>query len=154
MTSTQIQLIRETFELVAPRAKVAALLFYQHLFDLDPSLRALFRENIEEQARKLMQMLAAAVRLLDKPDSLVPVLQDLGRRHVHYGVRDEHYDTVGEALLWMLGETLGPQFTPAACDAWANLYTVVARTMKNAAAEVSRPTFARAPACQTRAASP
>src|SRR5262245_8292930 len=92
MNPTQIQLIRETFELVAPRSKVAALVFYQRLFDLDPSLRALFREDIEEQARKLMQMLAAAVRLLDKPDSLLPVLQDLGRRHVHYGVRDDHYD--------------------------------------------------------------
>jgi hemoglobin-like flavoprotein len=151
MNSTQIQLIRETFALVAPRAKVAALVFYQRLFDLDPSLRPLFRENIEEQAVKLMQMLAAAVGLLNKPDSLIPVLQDLGRRHVHYGVRDEHYDTVGEALLWMLGETLGPQFTPAACDAWAGLYTVVATTMKSAAAEVSRLTSAPAPVCETRA---
>src|SRR5215208_3482729 len=107
MTSTQIQLIRETFALVAPRANVAALVFYRRLFELDPALRPLFGAEIEEQGRKLMQMLTAAVRLLDKSESLVPVLQDLGRRHVGYGVRDEHYDTVGAALLWMLGETLG-----------------------------------------------
>jgi hemoglobin-like flavoprotein len=151
MTSTQIQLIRETFALVAPRARVAALVFYQRLFELDPSLRPLFREDIEEQAAKLMQMLAAAVRLLDKPDSLIPVLQELGRRHVRYGVRDEHYDTVGAALLWMLGETLGIEFTAAAGEAWTSLYTVVATTMKHAAAELSHLTPGPRP-CETTAA--
>jgi hemoglobin-like flavoprotein len=135
MTSNQIQLIRETFALVGPKAQVAALIFYKRLFELDPSLRHLFRHDIEEQATKLMQMLTAAVRLLDRPETLLPVLEDLGRRHVRYGVRDEHYDTVGEALLWMLGETLGPDFTADACDAWASLYTLVATTMQRAAAE-------------------
>lgn len=136
MTSDQIQLIRQTFALVDPHADTAALLFYKRLFELDPSLRPLFRPDITEQGQKLMQMLAAAVRLLDKPESLVPVLEDLGRRHVGYGVRDEHYDTVGEALLWTFGEALGPQFTSDAHEAWANLYAVVAATMKRAAAEV------------------
>lgn len=134
MTPHQIQLIRRTFALVAPIANIAALAFYKRLFELDPSLRFLFRSDIEEQATKLMQMLAAAVRLLEKPETLIPVLEDLGRRHVGYGVRDEHYDTVGEALLWMLGETLGPDFSPAAREAWAALYGLVATTMKRAAA--------------------
>jgi len=151
MTSTQIQLIRETFAIVAPRARVAALVFYKRLFDLDPSLRPLFRDDIEGQAVKLMQMLAAAVRLLDKPQSLIPVLQDLGRRHVGYGVRDEHYDTVGQALLWMLGETLGTAFSAPAREAWASLYGIVATTMKGAAAEVL-PTTAPSRRCETAAA--
>jgi len=153
MNSTQVQLIRETFALVAPRAHVAALVFYRRLFELDPTLRGLFSAEIEDQGRKLMQMLAAAVRLLDKPESLVPVLQDLGRRHVGYGVRDEHYDTVGAALLWMLGETLGMAFTAPARDAWAALYGVVATTMKSAAAEVSL-TPAPARRCERAAAAP
>lgn len=133
MTSNEIQLIRETFPLVARRADLAALLFYKRLFDLDPSLRQLFRPDIEEQGRKLMQMLGAAVQLLEKPDALVPVLEGLGRRHVGYGVRDEHYDTVGEALLWTLHSALGDFFTPNAREAWASLYGFVAATMKRAA---------------------
>ncbi|HZO84664.1 MAG TPA: globin family protein [Verrucomicrobiae bacterium] len=137
ITENQIQLIRQTFALVAPKADVAALIFYRRLFELDPSLRPLFRTDIEQQAVKLMQMLTAAVRLLDRPQTLVPVLEDLGRRHVGYGVRDEHYETVGAALLWMLSETLAEHFTSAAHDAWANLYTLVATTMKRAAADVS-----------------
>jgi hemoglobin-like flavoprotein len=135
MTPDQIQLIRETFALVAPQADVAAGLFYQRLFALDPSLRPLFRPDLEEQGRKLMQMLGAAVRLLDRPESLVPVLEGLGRRHTDYGVRDEHYDTVGAALLGTLREALGATFTAAACEAWTNLYSLVAATMKQAAAE-------------------
>ncbi len=134
MTPHQIQLIRRTFGFVAPIANIAALAFYKRLFELDPSLRYLFRSDIEEQGTKLMQVLAAAVRLLEKPETLVPVLEDLGRRHVHYGVRDEHYDVVGQALLWMLGEMLGTDFSPAAREAWTSLYTLVATTMKRAAA--------------------
>jgi len=135
MTSDQIQIIRETFALVARRADLAALLFYKRLFEIDPSLRPLFRANIEEQGRKLMQMLSAAVHLLEDPDSLIPVLEGLGRRHAGYGVRDEHYDTVGQALLWTLNAALGDFFTPTAREAWANLYGFVAATMKRAATE-------------------
>jgi hemoglobin-like flavoprotein len=153
MTSTQIQLIRETFALIGSQADVAALVFYRRLFELDPALRPLFRENIEEQGRKLMQMLTAAVRLLEKPQALVPVLEDLGRRHVvRYGVRDEHYDTVGEALLWMLAQMLGKEFTAPALDAWASLYSVVATTMKRAAAEAPHVTPGATHRCEIAAA--
>ncbi|HYT60917.1 MAG TPA: globin family protein [Haliangiales bacterium] len=154
MTSDQIQLIRETFALVAPGADAAALVFYKRLFELDATLRPLFRGDIEKQAGKLMQMLAAAIRLLDRPESLVPVLEDLGRRHVGYGARDEHYDAVGEALLWMLGESLGRHWTPAVRDAWTNLYAVVAATMKRAAAEASHLTSARPRRRETTAVEP
>ena len=138
MNSEQIQIVRETFALIAPRAELAAMLFYKRLFELDPSLRPMFRGNMEEQAKKLMQMLGAAVRLLDRPETLLPVLEDLGRRHVSYAVRDEHYEPVGAALLSMLKETLGTSFTPAALEAWTTLYGLVAETMKRAAKK-SRP---------------
>lgn len=134
MTLDQIRIIRDSFARVAPRAEVAALIFYKRLFESDPALRPLFRTPIEEQGAKLMQMLAAAVRLLDKPESLVPVLQDLGRRHAGYGVKREHYGTVGSALLAMFDDLLGDQFTAEAREAWAALYAVVARTMTEAAA--------------------
>jgi hemoglobin-like flavoprotein len=135
MTSDQINLIRQTFALVAPHADAAASAFYKRLFELDPSLRPLFRRDLTEQGHNLMQMFAAAVRLLDRPELLVPVLEDLGRRHVSHGVFDEHYDTVGQALLWTLAEALGPQFTSDAHNAWSSLYAVVAATMKRGAAE-------------------
>ncbi len=137
MTPPQIQLIRQTFAFVEPRAEVMALVFYQRLFTLDPSLRPLFRTNIDEQGQKLMQMLGVAVALLEQPFALEPTLEALGRRHAGYGVEDRHYDTVGEALLDTLEECLGSAFTHEVMDAWATLYAIVANAMQRGAATVS-----------------
>jgi hemoglobin-like flavoprotein len=92
-----------------------------------------------EQRKKLMQMLTAAVKGLDRLDQLVPVVEDLGRRHAGYGVEDRHYDTVGAALLWTLEMGLGAAFTADVKDAWATVYGVLATTMKNAARDVLVP---------------
>lgn len=119
--------------MVAPSADAVATTFYARLFELDPSLRPMFPASLDEQGRKLMQVLGAAVGMLDRPQALIPVLESLGRRHTGYGVRDEHYDTVGAALLWTLGQGLQAAFTTEVCDAWAALYQLVATTMQNAA---------------------
>jgi hemoglobin-like flavoprotein len=132
-TPTQITVVQESFAAVAPIAADAADLFYQRLFTLDPSLRPLFPDDLEEQKRKLMQMLGLAVKGLNQPERLVPVLEDLGRRHGTYGVKDEHYDVVGEALLWTLAKGLGDAFTLEVEEAWLEVYGLIASTMKDAA---------------------
>ena len=96
----------------------------------------MFRGNMAEQRKKLMQMLTAAVKGLDRLDQLVPVVENLGRRHAGYGVTDAHYDTVGSALLWTLEMGLGRAFTAEVKDAWATVYGLLATTMKEAAREV------------------
>ena len=132
-TPRQITVVQESFAAVAPIAADAADLFYQRLFTLDPSLRPLFPDDLEEQKRKLMQMLGLAVKGLNQPERLVPVLEDLGRRHGTYGVKDEHYDVVGEALLGTLAKGLGEAFTPEVEEAWLEVYGLIASTMKDAA---------------------
>jgi hemoglobin-like flavoprotein len=94
----------------------------------------MFRGDMADQRRKLMQMLTAAVKGLTRLEQLVPVVEDLGRRHAAYGVADAHYDTVGAALLWTLEMGLGQAFTPEVKDAWATIYGLLASTMKCAAA--------------------
>jgi len=135
LTPTQKTLVQESFAKVAPIADAAAVLFYGRLFEIDPSLQRMFRGDMAEQRRKLMQMLVGAVKGLDHLDRLVPVVQDLGRRHAAYGVMDAHYDTVGSALLWTLEKGLGDAFTPEVKDAWAAVYGLLATTMKDAARE-------------------
>ena len=135
LTSTQKTLVQESFARVVPIADAAAALFYGRLFELDPSLQRMFRGDMAEQRKKLMHMLTAAVKGLDHLDRLVPVVQDLGRRHVAYGVKDAHYDTVGAALLWTLEQGLEDAFTPETAEAWATVYTLLATTMKEAARE-------------------
>ena len=133
MTPEHVKLVRESFAKVAPIAPQAAALFYGRLFEIAPEVKPLFKGDIAEQGRKLMQVLATAVNGLDDLPALVPVVQDLGRRHVRYGVSDAHYGVVGEALLWTLGQGLGDGFTPAVKEAWIVVYTVLADTMKQAA---------------------
>lgn len=133
MTPEQKRLVQQSFIKVVPISDLAAALFYAKLFTLDPSLKPLFQSEMSEQGKKLMRMIGMAVNGLDNLDKLVPAVEDLGRKHVPYGVKAEHYDTVGTALLDTLEEGLGSEFTPAVKDAWAAVYGVLASTMKRAA---------------------
>lgn len=133
MDTIQIRLVQDSFKTVALIADEAATLFYGRLFELDPQLRKLFKSDIKEQGRKLMTMVGMAVRGLDNMAALVPVVENLGRRHVAYGVVPGHFDTVGAALLWTLKQGLGSAFTPEVESAWAETYGLLANTMKGAA---------------------
>jgi hemoglobin-like flavoprotein len=134
MTPEQVALVRSSFAKVVPIKETAADLFYTRLFQLDPSLKPLFKGDMKEQGLKLMTMIGTAVGGLDRLDSIVPAVQALGRRHADYGVQDKHYDTVASALLWTLEQGLGAAFTPDVKSAWTSAYGVLAGTMKEAAA--------------------
>jgi len=140
MTPQQIDLIRGSFEPLKPLAATVAEAFYAQLFTRDPALRSLFRgSDMAEQGTRLMQMLGAAIELLDRPASLTPVLLKLGQRHANYGVVDAHYASVGAALLDTLSAGLGNSFTPEVRDAWTAMYGHVAQTMLQGAANEPQP---------------
>ena len=136
-TETDIKLVRETFDLVVPIAGVAADMFYERLFYMAPSLRHMFPQDMREQKRKLMVMMAMAVQGLGDLDKLVPQLMTLGARHAGYGVKDTHYKAVGEALIWTLERGLANEFTPDVERAWVRVYLLIAATMQAGADEVS-----------------
>jgi len=137
MTPEQAELVKSSWAKVVPIADKAAELFYGKLFELDPSLKPLFKGNMVEQGKKLMKMINTAVNGLDRLDEIVPAVQQLGVRHISYGVKDEHYDTVGAALLWTLEAGLGDAFTDETKTAWATVYGLLSDTMKAAAAEAA-----------------
>lgn len=137
MTAEQITLVQGSWTKVVPISETAAELFYGKLFELDPSVRAMFKGDMKEQGRKLIAILNTAVNALTKLETIVPAVQAMGKRHVDYGVKDEHYDTVGEALIWTLAAGLKDDFTDETRDAWLAVYTLVATTMKEAATEAA-----------------
>ncbi|KUE85285.1 hemin receptor [Cupriavidus necator] len=134
MTPQEITLVQSSWQKVVPIKEKAAELFYGKLFEMDPSLRPLFKGDTVEQGRKLMAMINTVVTKLDELDDIVPAVQELGRRHVAYGVKDEDYDTVAGALLWTLGAGLGDAFTDEVKGAWTSAYVILAGAMKDAAA--------------------
>jgi hemoglobin-like flavoprotein len=136
MTPIHIDLIRTSWASVEPIADVAASLFYERLFERDPAVRRLFRKtDMAAQKKNLMQTLTVVVKGIDRLDNLVPAVQALGRRHAGYGVRPDHYDLVGAALLWALEQGLGDAFTNDVRDAWAEAYGTLAAVMIAAAEE-------------------
>jgi hemoglobin-like flavoprotein len=132
VTSRQKALVQESFASLMPIVDDVAALFYRRLFELDPELRRLFPDDLDLQRSRLAQMLAAAVKGLDRLEQLIPVVQDLGRRHVKYGLNESHYATAGAALMWTLKKSLRGAFTLELQDAWATMYELLATTMKNA----------------------
>lgn len=136
LTPQEIEHVQGTWAAVVPIADKAAELFYGRLFELAPELRPLFKTDMKDQGKKLMQMIGTAVAHLNKLGEVVPAVQALGKRHVGYGVQDSHYDTVGAALLWTLGQGLGDAFTDEVEAAWTKVYSTLATVMKEAAAEL------------------
>lgn len=135
MTPEHIEKVKTSWAKVVPIADDAAALFYGKLFELDPAVKAYFKGDMKEQGKKLMTTISLAVNSLDHLEELLPVVAGLGRRHVNYSVKDQDYDTVGEALLWTLGQGLGDTFDDAHKAAWTETYTTLANVMKKAAAE-------------------
>lgn len=133
MTPQQITLIQHSWTEVVKIQDTAAGLFYQRLFALDSSVRPMFKGDMQSQGKKLMQALGFIVSSLTRLDELVPVAQEMARRHVGYGVQAQHYDTVGAALLWTLEQGLGLKFTDELKAAWASAYGALAQVMKEAA---------------------
>jgi hemoglobin-like flavoprotein len=134
MEAKEIELVQSSWKSVKSISEQAAVLFYGRLFELDPELKPLFKGDMVEQGRNLMTMIGTAVNSLSRLDAVVPAVQALGRRHVAYGVKDTHYDTVGAALLWTLEQGLGEAYTSEVAAAWTETYSILASVMKDAAA--------------------
>jgi hemoglobin-like flavoprotein len=133
MTPEHITRVQASFGKIAPIRATVGALFYQRLFELDPSLRSMFRGDIRSQADKLMAMIELVVQNLADFEGLLPEVRDLGRDHAGYGVQETHYDTVRAALLWTLRAALEEQFATEDEDAWSTAFTLLADAMQAAA---------------------
>lgn len=137
MNAKQISLVKSSWSKVLPIADTAASIFYDRLFTIAPEVKPLFKSNIKEQGRKLMAMINTAVNSLDNLGPLVPAVKDMAVRHRNYGVKDEHYAVVGEALLWTLNKGLGADFTDEVREAWTVTYATISGVMREAAAKAA-----------------
>ena len=134
LANDKVDLVQSSFAKVIPIADKVAPLFYQRLFELEPSLQVLFKSDMQKLQQKLMSALAVAVEGLETPEKILPTVQQLGRRHVGYGAKDEHYEVVIKALIWTLEQGLGDEFTLPVRNAWQEALTLVSDLMKDAAA--------------------
>jgi hemoglobin-like flavoprotein len=129
MTPEQVKLVQQSFGQVAPIADTAATLFYDRLFEIAPAVKPLFHGDMTEQRRKLMATLAVVVGGLGNIETVLPAASALAKRHVAWGVKPEHYDSVGAALLWTLERGLGERWSSDVAAAWSAAYGTLSQYM-------------------------
>jgi hemoglobin-like flavoprotein len=129
MTPHDIQLVQYSFAKVVPIKDVAAELFYGRLFEIAPDVKPMFKGDMKEQGAKLMQTLGAVVDGLTDLPKIIPVAEALAIKHLNYGVKQVHYNIVGEALIWTLAKGLGKDFTTETQSAWIAAYTALSGVM-------------------------
>jgi nitric oxide dioxygenase len=122
LSSEERERVRDSFRIVSRNRRQAAARFYEILFERAPETRYLFVNDLEQQGAELMSKLGLIVAELHNVAGLVPVLEDLALRHVAYGVKPHHYPLVGTALIEMLAEQVGNDFTPETRAAWTKAY--------------------------------
>lgn len=129
MTNKQIELVQQSWLVVKPIADIAALNFYEKLFQKAPGIRHLFKGDVKQQAQKLAAMLTFVVRELHRVDDIVDDVKNLGLRHQNYGAKPEHYDLVGVCLIETLAEGLGEKWNQEVEMAWIAAYTILKDAM-------------------------
>jgi hemoglobin-like flavoprotein len=133
MDAKQIELVQRTFEeRVRPIAQEVGEIFYLRLFEMEPSLKPLFKGDIKRQGQMLMTAIGLAIQSLDQPDKVAIATKDLGVRHAGYGVQPGYYNIFGAALIWALEQVMGPDFTPEVKEAWGEAYAILAKAMRQA----------------------
>jgi NAD(P)H-flavin reductase/hemoglobin-like flavoprotein len=139
--TTMVRLIRESYAQIQPRAQDVTQFFYAMLFAIAPATRELFAANMEVQRSRFLRSLVHVIQNIDRPDELVPFLRQLGHDHRKFGVLAQHYDAMGTALVTALKQYSGPNWTPPVEKAWRDAYGLIAKTMREAAAEDSGPAW-------------
>lgn len=125
-----VDLLRSSFEAVAPKADELADTFYNTLFERYPDVKPLFANtDLAEQKKKLIGSIALIVKNADNADELVPYLKELGKKHVTYGSKKEHYPAVGECLITALSATAGDLWNQEMEDTWTTAYGVISENM-------------------------
>ena len=129
MTERQILLVKNSWSYVIVNADEAGQLFYKRLFEVAPEVRPMFKGDIKEQSRKLMNMVTYIVTKLQKLDEIMDEVKSLAQRHGKYGVKPHYYQIVGSSLLWTLKEGLGDKWNDETEQAWTAVYTALADAM-------------------------
>ena len=134
MTSESIDLVLDGWEEASTQLPRLAEVFYARLFEIAPQTRSMFPADMTAQKVKFTTMMTWIVQHLDNAPALVPEVAELGKRHVGYGARADHYVLIGDSLLWALADVLGPRFTDEMRAAWREAYLLLAGLMARGAA--------------------
>ena len=126
LTPRQRALVVTSFQKIVLRADTTFELMYRRLFEMEPRIQPLFKDDLRQQKSMFVQILRLIVADLHAPDKLRPVLRELGLRHVNYGAQPADYDLLGTTMLWAFEQVLSPvDFTTEVKEAWKQTYHMI-----------------------------
>lgn len=129
LSDDEIDSLQESLVYLQERKHLAASLFYENLFAIDPSLRPLFDDDLTEQSNKALFAFGAVVAQIHDIDLCREMTSGLARRHVGYGVTPEHYPKVGKAVILTVSMVMEEAMTPQIETAWQKAYDAVSSAM-------------------------
>jgi len=124
-----IQRLRSSFAALSEGRQELGRLFYEKLFKAAPQLRTMFTTDIDEQAKKLTDSLEAVIKNLESPKNNAAMLGELGRRHVAYGARPEHYEVVVKILIESMAEVIGADADQNTLSEWERALALISQRM-------------------------
>ena len=138
MTPAQLELVKASYAKLPEGGATMAADFYRNLFELDPATRALFATEPAVMSVKFSGELAAIVEAITSYETFAPRVSELAVRHNGYGVRPQHYRTVGQALIRALAAHLDEDWDEELEAAWRRAYNLVSELMMTAAGDAPR----------------
>jgi hemoglobin-like flavoprotein len=133
MTAEQMKLVKNSWKkLRNVKPQTIGDLFYAKLFFDHPGLRKLFPSQMDQQHKKLIDMINYIVLKIDNFETVKKDMLALALNHEKYGAKAEHYKMIGSALLWTLEKAIGKEWNADLEEAWNACYSLIAQTMLTA----------------------
>jgi len=134
VTKEQARIVNDTWKIITPISLKMGQEFYSRLFETNPELKPMFKSDPKDQAMKLMFMLSYLVHRLENIEELTSEIEKLARRHKGYGASEQHYEIIGNTLLWSLEQNLGDNWNEKTEQAWKSTYELISGLMIKAQA--------------------
>lgn len=139
LSEEETKIVQESYAGLYDQSDHFSVKFYNNLFEIAPTTRKLFGTDISSQGRKFMEVLSIIVLDLADEELIIPFIQAMGRRHVGYGAKPEHYQIVGNAFIKTLDQAFEGEWSNQEKTLWIKLYTHIAEIMIEAAAGIETP---------------
>lgn len=131
LSKDDIKIIQDSYKKLSDKHQETGDYLYNHLFKSSPDVSNIFKGDMKEQSMTLMKMIKTVVEGLNNVQIIMPAIQQMGNRHIDYGVSSDHFKHFKSSLLYAIEKVLGPDFNSNVKNSWSKLYDVLEEIMRS-----------------------